>query len=394
MNHNSMNDLPRKRLSEIICDYGKSVCHDPKRVKGLLLDLCGDHRREISALTIAHSEGFVSKLLSAGNVTPELTILNLAKQLQQCVPIDDAAALWAIESWALALNIIEQPIVRRKSPTGGADFEIVSPGSRKSLPEEVTNSIGMKLKLIPAGEFLMGSPVNEADRFDDEGPQHKVRITKPFYMGVTEVTQGQWFSVMGTKPWSGKEYVEDGADYPAIAAALAAHLLRKKEYVEDGADYPAVYVGWEDVIAYCKKLSTTENKSYRLPTEAEWEYACRGGTTTAYSFGSSTESLKAYAWFYDKYAHHVGTKKANLFGLHDMHGNVWEWCSDWYGSNYYGSSPASDPPGATTGSFRVLRGGCWYLSAGLCRSAFRRRFCPSVRDFYLGFRLALSPSGQ
>ncbi len=153
------------------------------------------------------------------------------------------------------------------------DFKIVSPGSSKHLPEEITNSIGMKLTLIPAGEFMMGSPAGEADRHNDEGPQHKVRITQPFYMCVTEVTQGQWFSVMGTKPWSGKEYVEEGNDNPAV------------------------YISWDDAVAYCEKLSTTENKLYRLPTEAEWEYACRGGTTTAYSFGSSTESLADYAWF-------------------------------------------------------------------------------------------------
>jgi len=243
--------------------------------------------------------------------------------------------------------------------------------------KEITNSIGMKLTLIPVGEFLMGSPEDEADSAVDEGPQHKVRITKPFYMGATEVTQGQWVSVMDTKPWSGKKYYEEGNDNPAV------------------------YVSWDDVVAYCKKLSSTENKLYRLPTEAEWEYACRGGTTTAYSFGSSTESLKDYAWFGenakhidDKYAYLVGTKNPNPFGLHDMHGNVWEFCSDWYGSDYYGSSPASDPPGATTGSDRVYRGGCGCDAAGRCRSAGRGRGDPSLRDFFLGFRLALIPSGQ
>jgi len=250
------------------------------------------------------------------------------------------------------------------------------PGS-KSLPEEITNSIGMKLKLIPAGGFLMGSRDKEAAHQTDEGPQHKVLITKPFYMGVTEVTQGQWFSVMGTKPWSGKEDVAEGDDYPAV------------------------YVSWEDAVAYCKKLSTTENNLYRLPTEAEWEYACRGETTTAYSSGSSTEPVKDYVWFHEnaldigeKYAHLVGTKKANPFGLHDMHGNVFEWCSDWYVSDYYGSSPASDPPGATTGSFRVYRSGSWFYPASDSRSANRGRDVPSSRYYDLGFRLVLSPSGQ
>jgi len=275
------------------------------------------------------------------------------------------------------------------SQVGGDDNEAAAKkaddeaATNKSLPEEITNSIGMKLTLILAGEFLMGSPADEADRSDDEGPQHRVQITKPFYMGVTEVTQGQWFSVMSTKPWSGKEYVQEGDDYPAV------------------------YVSWEDVVAYCEKLSTKETKLYRLPTEAEWEYACRGGTTTAYSFataysfGSSTESLKDYEWFDenawvpdDKYAHLVGTKKANPFGLNDMHGNVSEWCSDWYGSDYYGSSPASDPPGATTGSDRVYRGGSWASSAWDCRSAYRFRLAPSDRGHDGGFRLALTPYGK
>ncbi len=246
----------------------------------------------------------------------------------------------------------------------------VSPGDNE---QEITNSIGMKLTLIPAGEFMMGSPEDEADRSDDEGPQHKVRITKPFYMGVTEVTQGQWFSVMGTKPWSGKEYVEKGNDNPAV------------------------YVGWEDVVAYCEKLSSTENKLYRLPTEAEWEYACRGGTDTAYSFGSSTESLKDYAWFDEnawntdeKYAHVVGTKKPNAFGLYDMHGNVWEWCADLYDSEAYKkrSSGIEDPIVDTgSGSSRVLRGGSWFRHATFVRSSLRYYSTPDNRFNSNGFRV-------
>ena len=142
-----------------------------------------------------------------------------------------------------------------------------------STPADITNSIGMKLKLIPAGEFMMGSPASEKGHESDEAPRHKVRITKAYYMGVTEVTQGQWFAVMKTKPWEGKEYVQEGEDYPAV------------------------YVSWDDAIEYCRKLSAMEGKSYRLPTEAEWEYACRGGKSTAYSFGSDASGLKNFAWF-------------------------------------------------------------------------------------------------
>ncbi|MFM7921494.1 MAG: formylglycine-generating enzyme family protein, partial [Planctomycetaceae bacterium] len=196
-------------------------------------------------------------------------------------------------------------------------------------PKEVVNTIGMKLLLIPAGTFTMGSPASEKDRFDDE-TQHQVTLTKPFYMGRTEVTQGQWKKVMGMEPWKGKEYVREGDDYPAV------------------------YVSWDDAVEFCKKLSAMEGKVYRLPTEAEWEYACRGGTKTAFSFGNDEAELGKYAWFdgntwdiNEKYAHRVAQKLPNPFGLYDMHGNVYEWCSDWYGD--YPSTPLTDPRGPGSG---------------------------------------------
>ena len=252
------------------------------------------------------------------------------------------------------------------------DFDIVDMPS-ETLRPEVTNSIGMKLKLMPAGEFLMGSPETEENRDDDEH-QHRVRITKPFYLGVTEVTQGQWEAVMGTRPWSGETYVKEGSDYAAS------------------------YVSWEDAVEFCKKLSSKEGTTYRLPTEAEWEYACRGGTTTVYHFGDDASRLGDYAWFDDnahdvdeKYAHRVAQKKANPYGLHDMHGNLWEWCADWYDSDYYENSPTDDPAGPTTGSSRVLRGGGWYDYPRGCRSAYRCLNSPGFRIYVLGFRVASVP---
>ena len=250
-----------------------------------------------------------------------------------------------------------------KSPSGSTASDLI------------TNSIGMKLKLIPAGEFLMGSPADEADRIEAEGPQHRVRITKPFYMGVTEVTQGQWFSVMKTKPWEGKEYVKEGDNYPAT------------------------YVSWDDAIAYCGKLSALEGEQYRLPTEAEWEYACRGGKSTAYSFGSDASGLKSYAWFDENtykigeaYAHEVSGKQANPFGLHDMHGNVCEWCSD--RARTYRASEAVDPQGANDDPRQVFRGGFWGNSAEGCRSASRSGDDPLTREYLLGFRLAAGDEGE
>ncbi|MDE0874383.1 MAG: formylglycine-generating enzyme family protein [Acidimicrobiales bacterium] len=238
-----------------------------------------------------------------------------------------------------------------------------------------TNSIGMKLKLIPAGEFLMGSPESEPKRRDRE-VQHRVRITKPFYMQTTTVTQSQWMSVMGTEPWEADE-----------------------EFVKQGSDYPATYVSHDDAVDFCRKLSARENATYRLPTEAEWEYACRARSSAAYSFGDNAEQLEQYAWFHEnagdvdeEYAHRVGQKLPNSFGLYDMHGNVLEWCSDWFEENVSGE--ATDPTGSSSGSYRVIRGGSWNFTAELCRSAFRSGRDPSFRYFNLGFRVSLSPSGQ
>ena len=250
---------------------------------------------------------------------------------------------------------------------GLPDLKLKSP-----LPRLVTNRLGMQLRLIPAGEFLMGSPLTERGR-DDAEEQHRVRITKPYYLGVTEVTQGQWKSVMGTEPWSGKSYVRGGSDYPAT------------------------YVPWTEAVEFCKKLSQREGEPYRLPTEAEWEYACRAGSKTAYSFGDAASSLKDYEWFRDNadhagedYAHRVAQKRANAFGLYDMHGNVWEWCADWYDKDYYGKSPLSDPTGPDSSSFRVVRGGCWYAPSHVCRSAFRARGLTDYRTSSLGFRVLRS----
>jgi len=259
----------------------------------------------------------------------------------------------------------------------GSPAEEQSPAAATGgQPKEVVNTIGMKLVLIPAGTFTMGSPASEKYRRDNE-TQHQVTLTKPFYMGRTEVTQGQWKKVMGTEPWKREYYVP-----------------KKKD------DYPAVYVSWDDAGEFCKKLSSMEGKVYRLPTEAEWEYACRGGTTTAFSFGNDDSAqwvVSKYAWWGrfepngnakdEVYALGVAQKWPNPFGLHDMHGNVWEWCSDWYGA--YPSDPLTDPRGPDSGAFRVSRGGCWSNALGYLRCAFRSDYAPEYRDDNYGFRLVL-----
>ena len=217
----------------------------------------------------------------------------------------------------------------------------------------------------------MGSPASEEGR-DEVEFQHEVEITKSFYMATTEVTQGQWQQVMGTTPW------------------------KNANYVKEGSSYPATFVSWDDAIKFCEKLSQQESKTYGLPTEIQWEFACRGNSTTAYSFGASDSQLGEFGWFNknawdvgDKYAHEVGVKQPNGFGLFDMHGNVYEWCADWYDEAYYKSSPKKDPVGPPAGSSRVLRGGSWRAEASLCRSASRGRFGPSYRYSSSGFRVVV-----
>jgi len=250
---------------------------------------------------------------------------------------------------------------------------ILAPEIRSNMPTHIIiNNIGMKLARIEPGEFMMGSPDNEIDRDYDESPQHSVKLTKGFYMGITEVTQGQWFMVMETNPWSGESKVLEHSDRPAV------------------------YISWDNAVEFCRKLSQRDGRTYRLPTEAEWEYACRAGTKTAYSFGDDKNKLEDYGWFNDnstavdwEYAQVVGQKKANPRGLFDMHGNVSEWCSDWYDANYYSNSPSVDPKGPATGRNRVLRGGSWGGKQELCRSPNRNWTTPGVRNHIYGFRVVL-----
>jgi formylglycine-generating enzyme required for sulfatase activity/tRNA A-37 threonylcarbamoyl transferase component Bud32 len=239
--------------------------------------------------------------------------------------------------------------------------------------EALTDVLGMTLAFIRAGTFMMGTPVDGTDKHDD-AVQHEVTITKEFCIQTTEVTQGQWRALMGTEPWQG--------------------LFFHKGYGKKGADYPATYVSWDDAVAYCRKLSAKEGKTYRLPTAAEWEYACRGGSTTAWSFGDDKKELGDYAWcrenandIGEQYAHQVGLKKPNGFGLYDMHGNVWEWCSDYYEKSYYKQSPEKDPTGPTQGSTRELRGGSWASLPRESRSAARLNVDNNYRNHDIGFRV-------
>ena len=226
---------------------------------------------------------------------------------------------------------------------------------------ELGNGVTMEFVLIPAGEFMMGSLESEAERKVDEGPRHLVRISRPLYLGKCEVTQAQWQAVMGKNP----------------------------SHFTGDACRPVEQISWNDCQEFCRKLSQRVGREIRLPTEAEWEYACRAGTTTAYSFGDDASHFGEYSCCgasSGRQTHPVGQKLPNPWGLHDMHGNVWEWCQDRYGR--YPSSAQVDPSGPDSGYSRVLRGGSWYGSPGTLRSAYRVRNWPDDRGINYGFRVA------
>lgn len=240
-----------------------------------------------------------------------------------------------------------------------AEKSNAAPEIEASAPagEELVNSIGMKFRLIQPGSFMMGSDKGPSE----ERPVHKVTLTKGFYMGAYEVAQEEWEKVMGSNPSSFK-----------------------------GPRNPVENVSWEDAQEFARRLSRKENVTYRLPTEAEWEYACRAGKTTEFYWGDDPEyrGIGDYEWYWDNSkgtTHPVGQKKANAWGLYDMSGNVGEWCEDRYGS--YSLESQTDPTGAAAGSARVVRGGCYSCFAHGCCSACRQGALPSDRSADLGFRL-------
>ena len=226
----------------------------------------------------------------------------------------------------------------------------------KTETVDLGNGINLEMALIPAGKFMMGSLEIEKKRQEDE-LQHEVTITKPFFMGKHEITQEQWQAVMRNNPSEIK-----------------------------GTKLPVTNVSWVDCQEFIKKLNDKTNSGYCLPTEAEWEYACRAETTTAYFFGN--EITPKDSNFGDSNlgkAVNVGSKKANAYGLHDMHGNIWEWCEDWYGS--YVEGKVTDPKGLEFGNRRSVRGGSFFDPGSDARSSNRYAVSPGSRNGYIGFRL-------
>ncbi len=221
----------------------------------------------------------------------------------------------------------------------------------------------IELVLIPAGSFVMGS-----DADVDERPPHTVTISKAYYIGKYEVTQAQWNAVMPRNP---------------------------SQFV--GADLPVERVKWGDAVAFCKRMSALTGKTYRLPTEAEWEYACRAGTTGARFFGDNDAETTRYAWFDDnskKETHPVGGLAPNPWGLHDVYGNAWEWCADWYGQSAYTKDSATDPTGPAGGEYRVMRGGSYGTVLSGCRSSNRFFATSDIQLFASGLRVVVESNGS
>jgi formylglycine-generating enzyme required for sulfatase activity len=230
------------------------------------------------------------------------------------------------------------------------------------MADVITNTIGMELVLVPAGVFLMGGDPVAEQADENETPRHDVAFDAPFYMGSVTVTQSQWQKVMGHNP---------------------SHFI--------GLDRPVESVSHEEALSFVRRLNRAEGTNvYGLPTEAQWEYAARAGSTAAYCFGSETGMLAGYAWYRansDGSTQPVGRLTPNDWGLYDMHGNVHEWCADWFDRHYYAASPSLSPLGPKTGVARCLRGGDWGSEEWYCRSAIRSLSSPQRQSPRVGFRV-------
>ncbi len=232
---------------------------------------------------------------------------------------------------------------------------------------DLSEAVSIKFVRIPKGTFLMGSDSTEEGRQKDEGPVHEVTISRDYYIGQFEVTQLQWKTIMEENPSVFHSYPESD-------------------------DHPVERVTWEDIQIFITKLNAFNIGRFRLPTEAEWEYACRAGTQTRYAFGDAPKywELIQYAWFNSRSEGRswpLGTKRSNPWGIYDMHGSVWEWCADWYGP--YGEDPEIDPTGPKEGENKIIRGGSWFNEPEALRSANRHRQLPDSKHTNNGFRLVM-----
>jgi len=303
----------------------------------------------------------------------------------------------SFSSFLLTAAILTVALLAFKPAAFGQHGNPGGDAAPKHLSLDLGKDVSMKLVLIPAGKFKMGNHDTPAETIKkvggeeehvlDEYPVHEVTISKPFYMGIYELTQAQWKAVMGTEPWMTK-----------TALAYAGAQPRPAGF----DDYPAVWMSSYDAIEFCRKLSKKTGRSVSLPTEAQWEYACRAGSTTTFSFGDDLSKLIDYGWYggltggqKEDYAHRVGQLKPNAWGLYDMHGNVWEFCSDWYDKDFYSRSPSVDPENTTETDLRCLRSGSFHSVPGVSRSSQRARWVgPKQVRYNYGMRVVVAPRAR
>ncbi len=325
------------------------------------------------------------------SVIPVIQVANTAGEQQVSIYVDNLEVLLIPRGESMPTDLLyggeaEKPVIPTPTPVPPTPTPTNTPTPGDFTGETITipldlpeGATSLEMVLIPAGTFTMGSPSDERGRHSNEGPQHEVTISQNFYMGKYEVTQAQWEAVMGSNP----------------------------SYFGGKPNNPVEQVSWNDCQTFIDRLNDMGYGTFRLPTEAEWEYACRAGTTTRFSFGDALECSDTgevycelgdqYMWWSGNNAYgdnvygtkEVGLKLPNPWGLYDMHGNVWEWCSDWYESPYDRGAQV-DPIGPQSGSYRVFRGGDWGYDLRYCRSAYRGGHSPGARHYYIGVRLLRS----
>jgi formylglycine-generating enzyme required for sulfatase activity len=356
----------------------------------------------------------------------EVTFEGLAAYVKKQVSLDVPKRIGDGARQTPSLNVRELSGSAVVLPAKDVGKKRDPPETEPEDPRSFTNKADMKMVLIRAGKFMMGSDKDEKGRTDDdEGPRHEVKITRAFYMAAHTVTRGQFRKFVDDEGYEtdAERNGKGGWGYNADTKVFE----RQPKYTWSNPGWrqtnrhPVVNVSFNDATAYCNWLSKQEGKTYRLPTEAQWEYACRAGTTTRYYFGDDEGDLKKHAnladqslqekldaiaavgivkeylggrfadWDGHAFTAPVGSFKANLWGLYDMHGNVWQWCRDRYDKDFYEESPKEDPE-CTKGGDRVLRGGSWNLGARRCRAAHRFWCKPALTNFSVGFRVVCVPA--
>ncbi|HEY9842378.1 MAG: formylglycine-generating enzyme family protein [Candidatus Sericytochromatia bacterium] len=377
-----MNEI-RAIIDELLSNYGTDIHSDRRRFVALLKDYLPrwSHHWGYRLLILSVQAGLLDKLIAQAAVLPaNLLLENHSRALSESYQIMPDAARWTIETWIHCFELNLPPAKRKKRATAPPQVRkppplvAAAPMPKASVrPVAITpvapptadqrafrNGLGMEFVRIDPGHFRMGSPLQETDRDGIETP-HEVSLSRTFYLQATTVTQDQWLQVMGTNP----------SDF-------------------SGGNLPVEKVSWDLCQQFIAALSRQEPFRYRLPTEAEWEYAARAGSSGAYFFGQSPARLEDYAWIESNAGgktHPVATRAPSPWGLYDLYGNVREWCSDWYGP--YGENPQQDPAGPAQGSTKICRGGSFKFSHKSCRSASRQLIPPRVGSNDLGLRLVL-----